>query len=114
MGDGYKYQVVKATRRQFTPELDGEKMPFSGEGFLRVTDEGKAKELEAKYDHDLTVTKMRYPHVSDRGHRYFFGSMPEMPWKRGQNASKNIRENVSEPQGSGELHKEEQTEHRKP
>jgi len=40
---------------------------------IRTSDQGKA---------DVTVTRVRYPDEVDKGHTYFFGQMPPMPWHK--------------------------------
>lgn len=64
------------------PVIDGKVMPFDHRGFMRVKDSGEAAEIKARYMPDVTVTKRNIPHVADRGHKYFFGGWPEMPWKK--------------------------------
>jgi hypothetical protein len=81
----HRWEVIKATTRDLPSiNVDGKEMQFGREGAFRVSDPGVAAAIRQTYAQrgDVTVTRVRYPHQSDRGHRYFFGSMPEMPWKK--------------------------------
>jgi len=80
-----KYMVVKATTDpEFKGvELDGKEYKFGHEGWFRVPgDPGLANALRQRLGRKATVSRIRAPKAADRGHRYFFGSLPEMPWKR--------------------------------
>ena len=82
--DGFVHEVIQAVRRPVHVKVDGKYMPFGRDGAFRVKDPGVAAEISAKYggkNGDVTVTKVKYPHISDRGHKYFF-SVPELPWKK--------------------------------
>lgn len=57
-----------------------------------LKDEKEARELQQEHRNDLVVTRVRYPHRSDRGHVYFFGQMPAMPWHRYDENGRRIRE----------------------
>jgi hypothetical protein len=46
-----------------------------------INDEALAREVQQQYP-TVAVSRVRYPGAADKGHRYFFGSWPEMPWKR--------------------------------
>lgn len=82
------------------------------QGRMLVNDPALAHEIRMEHPHDMTVTRMRYPDEADRGHRYHFGSWPEMPWKKkareeqlpeGQESQAEAPEEVQEkPQGEGE------------
>ncbi len=71
-------------------------MPFGRDGAFRVRDSGIAEEIKTKYGGDVVVSKIRYPDVHDRGHRYFFGMIPEMPWKRKKGDGEHGTEEVEE------------------
>jgi len=76
------YEVIAA--QPSTPkalELDGNEYKFRDSGMMRMKDRGLAMAMREKYGRGITVTKVRYPHEADRGHRFTF-SVPEMPWKR--------------------------------
>lgn len=47
-----------------------------------VKDEKLAREIQQEHRHDLTVSRMFTNHPSDRGHTYFFGSIPALPWHK--------------------------------
>lgn len=82
----YKWIVHKAIRdRDFNAVYAADKkMPFNKYGRFSIKDGGVADEIRQEYGRDVTVTRVRNPHRSDRGHVYFFGQWPEMPWKRGE------------------------------
>ena len=81
----HKWEVIRATRRPLeSVDVDGKQMKFGKDGAFRVNDEGVAAAIREEYARkgDVTVTRIRYPGAADRGHRYFFGQLPEMPWKK--------------------------------
>jgi len=57
-------------------------LKFSPKGRMFIKDEGIAREIQKKHPHELVVARVRDSKPADKGHNYFFGSMPEMPWKR--------------------------------
>ena len=71
-------------------EAGGKVIEFNDSGFARVKDDGLAQEIRDRYGKRVTVTKMRYEGAADHGHRYFFGSMPEMPWKRRRDENQSV------------------------
>lgn len=81
-----KYMVTKATPRKDVVGLDiaGKQMLFGEKtNSFEVSDAGVAKEIEAAHGgkrSDVVVTPHHVP--AERGHKYFFGQMPEMPWKK--------------------------------
>ena len=82
----HKWEVIKATTRELDAlDVDGKQMRFGKDGAFRVTDPGVAAAIRQTYGRrgDVTVTRIRYPHVSDRGHTYLF-SVPALPWKEGK------------------------------
>jgi hypothetical protein len=104
---GQAYEVIRATKE--TPavlEVDGKTMRFPRVrgSMMRVKDRGLAMAIRDQYGSGrrpkVTVTKVNYPDVHDRGHRYFF-SMPEMPWKRSKD---NGKAETEEEEKSNELH----------
>lgn len=52
------------------------------QGRMMIKDEALAREIQKEHPTDLAVTRMRVPKPSDAGHRYHFGQLPEMPWKK--------------------------------
>lgn len=71
------------------PEIKGVEtgkgfMKFNDEGRFMVSDEAIASEIRSGElgKAEICVTRVRYPDPADRGHRYFFGGWPEMPWKK--------------------------------
>jgi len=59
---------------------------FDKYGRFSLKNETVAREIQTRFPKECTVTRMRYPHISDRGHKYHF-SVPELPWKRGKDAT---------------------------
>ena len=57
-------------------------LEMSDKGRMIIKDEALAREIQKEHPTDLAVTRMRMPKPADVGHRYFFGSLPAMPWKR--------------------------------
>jgi hypothetical protein len=86
------YEAVKATTRDFTPEIDGKKYPFTRNGQFYVRDKGIADELQAKYGYEnLIVDPTTIPHPSDRGHKYRFVSIA-LPWAKYDELGRRIKE----------------------
>ncbi len=86
----HKWIVQNATQnRDFEGVKAGDKdMLFDKEGRFLISDEVVAGEIRKEHPRDVTVTRMRYPDVADRGHTYFF-AVPEMPWKKDKDDNKN-------------------------
>ena len=73
------------------------------QGRMMIKDEALAREIQREHPTDLAVTRMRVPKPSDAGHRYHFGQLPEMPWKRNKEVTNGdtIRDNDSDDSGNG-------------
>ncbi len=86
----HKWIVHNATQnRNFKGVKAGDKdMLFNHEGRFLISDPVVANEIRNEHPRDVTVTRMRYPDVADRGHNYFF-AVPEMPWKKDKDDDKN-------------------------
>lgn len=79
----HRWVVMNATQRKMEGvEVGGKELKFGTEGRLTVGDPGVASEIRQRYGKDVTVTRYRANSAADVGHRYHFGQMPEMPWKR--------------------------------
>lgn len=81
----HRWIVHKATTRDIEGvETSKGFLKFNREGRCLLKDETLANEIRTsdigKYD--VAVTRVRYPSPADRGHKYFFGGWPEMPWKK--------------------------------
>jgi len=75
----HKFYVRNSTKRKFDKiTANGKEMKFSDKGRMLIKDEKLAREIQAEYPFELAVTRMR----QEDGRQTFFGSMPEMPWKR--------------------------------
>ena len=69
-----------ATRKDYdTLTVDGRDLKFNREGRMLIKDEGLARNIQQEYPDELAVTRLR---SEERGHSYFFGSMPAMPWHK--------------------------------
>jgi hypothetical protein len=97
----HRYMVIKATK---DPNFTGVQ---TSKGFLkfdrnkqsfRVKDPALANEIRQTVGVDATVTRLRYPSQADRGHTYFFGQMPAMPWHKYDENGKRIIEKPKEEQ----------------
>jgi len=80
-----RWEVMPFTRgaaESLAPELDGKQYSWKRWGAFHMKDGGAAQALEQKYEGQLLAVPISSPDVHDRGHRYFFGGWPEMPWKR--------------------------------
>ncbi len=82
----HKWLVQNATQnRDFKGVKSGDQdMLFNHEGRFLINDPVVANEIRKEHPRDVTVTRMRYPDVSDRGHTYHF-SCPAMPWHEDNN-----------------------------
>jgi hypothetical protein len=95
----HKWTVIKATKRPVEVNIGGKPMRFGRDGAFRVSDPGVAAEIRKEYGDkgDVTVTRMRSPQpISDRGHRYFFGMMPPLPWHHYDENGRRIKDDGEE------------------
>src|SRR4030067_3613547 len=102
----HKWQDIRPTRRDLPGlDVDGKQMKFGKDGAFRVNDEGVAAAIREEYARkgDVTVTRIRYPGAADRGHRYFFGQLPEMPWKENGNGEAKTEEEEGLPPNAGRI-----------
>ena len=76
-----KFIIHRATKREMDHVPNMPDLKFNREGRLLLNDEGLAREIQ-KETRDVSVTRVDYPAQHERGHKYFFGQWPEMPWKR--------------------------------
>lgn len=74
---------------------DGRFAKYNREKRFMLNDEKMARDVQKEHRNDLVVTRVNDPDIADRGHNYFFGQIPEMPWKR-------IAREKEEREGSGE------------
>ncbi|MCK5430397.1 MAG: hypothetical protein KAI94_13040 [Anaerolineales bacterium] len=86
----HKWIVHNATQnRNFKGVKAGDKdMLFNREGRFLISDPVVANEIRNEHPRDVTVTRMRYPDVSDRGHNYFH-VCPAMPWHEDEDDNNN-------------------------
>jgi len=77
----HKFIVQDATRRKLKHVPGSPQLKFNKEGRCLIKDKGLAREIQNE-TRDVAVTRVNYPSRSDRGHVYFFGQMPAMPWHR--------------------------------
>lgn len=64
-------------------------------GRLIVTDAALAAEMRNEYRATHAVSRLFRNAPADRGHHYFFGQIPEMPWKRQHREAEAQEEAVS-------------------
>lgn len=72
------------------------------QGRMTVKDESLAREIQKEYPRDLTVTRMNSNDPADIGHRFHFGSWPEMPWKRRHRDAEAQEEQKLQPEEAAE------------
>jgi hypothetical protein len=93
------WEVVKASQRKFDTVLArGKQMKFGKNGGMFVYDKGLAKEIDEKFGtkrgatHDVVVSEVNNERdaIHDPGHKYFFGSMPALPWHKYDKDGKRI------------------------
>jgi len=86
-----RYTIVKATQREDKGIInDGRELLWSKKsGSFDTFDPALAKDIEQKFGpkgevvpNEVVVVNNDGSHGYDPGHNYFFGSMPEMPWKK--------------------------------
>lgn len=80
----HEYLIINAEKKQDSVSVDGKQHKFNEDGYFKIPDDpGLANAIRQQVGRSATVTRVRKPDaVADRGHRYHFGQMPEMPWKR--------------------------------
>lgn len=85
------YQVIPATTRPVSVDMDGKKITLDTKsGMAVVKDPGLARAIEQSYGKDgdkdkgavVVVPRQTLGTCDATGHRTFWGNMPEMPWKR--------------------------------
>jgi hypothetical protein len=107
---GQAYEIIKADNNLTALEVDGKKLRFPrvNNSMMRIKDRGLAMSIRDKYGGGrspaVTVTKVAYPDIRDRGHKYFF-QVPEMPWKRsnGNGKAENEEKETAEREGNDEF-----------
>ena len=89
------YEVIKAWEGDTKVEVAGQSMPFGNKDAFRVSDRGKAQEIQRKYKGQVTVTEIPDSTKTEAGHNYFF-SMPEAPWKKKEREEREREEREKE------------------
>ena len=116
---GQAYEIIKADNNLSELNVDGKQMRFPRvhQSMMRVKDRGLAMAIREKYGSGrapgVTVTKVAYPDIRDRGHRYFFGQLTKpLPWHRydengkrinGNGKAENEEKETAEREGNDEL-----------
>lgn len=82
--------AIKSTKKTLLPiNIDGREINISDKhNHAFIKDDGLAKELSARYGagkegelgKDVVVSPVNL--VTETHHNYFFGQLPEMPWKK--------------------------------
>ncbi len=103
-----RYEILPYTQGMATEtlELGEKKYPWGAQGAIHVKDGGEAQALQEKYDGRVITMKVQSPDIHDRGHRYFFGGWPEMPWKRKVKDGETETEEEKPREGSDEVAQE--------
>lgn len=78
----HKFIVTNARKGAKSVSLGSEVFKFGKNGAFLMQDEKKARELQDEHHGEIAVTRVRRPGPADKGHKYFFGSMPAMPWHK--------------------------------
>ena len=95
---GHKFIVSRA--QKWTPrtlKLGEESFDFGRAESFYLKDEMRARALQTEYDRDIAVTRVRWPSVHDRGHRFHFGQMPALPWANYDELGRRIVESTITP-----------------
>lgn len=84
LGQGKKKWVVQPSTTNIKKSIMTGKGELTADdkGRFLVNDESLAREIQKDHRKDLTVSRIFMDDPADRGHTYFFGQLPEMPWKR--------------------------------
>lgn len=93
-----KYVVIKADPKLKSVPSSKGNLEFGKDNAFVVSDPVFANEIRQTVGVDATVSRVNADVPADRGHVYFFGGWPEMPWKRGKDGSKDSEA----PEGSQE------------
>jgi len=80
----HKYIVQKAWQGDLDKPILTSKgaLKPTKKGRMFVKDEALANEIRTQYPKEYVVSRVSSPHPSDRGHKFFWGSWPQMPWKK--------------------------------
>lgn len=80
----HEYVVINADEKPKTGiEVEGKTFNFNKDGYFKIPgDPGLAQTIRQQVGKSATVTRVRKPDAADSGHKYHFGQLPEMPWKR--------------------------------
>lgn len=80
----HEYVVINAEQNGAQGVTIGNKeYQFNDQGYFKIGDDpALAQDIRQTVGRSATVTRVRTPDAADRGHKYHFGQMPEMPWKR--------------------------------
>ena len=87
----HRFIVQSAVKRKLDHVPDHPELKLNSQGRCVVKDEGLAREIQNE-TRDVAVTRMRHPHRSDRGHVYFFGQAPPLPWAKYDELGRRIYE----------------------
>jgi hypothetical protein len=69
-------------------------------GRCLVSDAGLAAEIRKDHPYDLAVSRVFTEDAADRGHKYFYGCLPALPWQVYDQYGRRIRE--AEPSEGGD------------
>lgn len=86
----HKFIVTPALKGMKDVSLGDETYKFGKSGAFLIKDEKRARELQNENHGRIAVTRVRRPGPADKGHKYFFGQMPAMPWHQYDENGKRI------------------------
>lgn len=88
----HEYIVINAEQKPTEGiAIEGQNFKFNKEGYFKIKgDPALAQDIRQAAGKSATVTRVRVPDAADSGHKYLFGSWPEMPWKRKKQDEKEI------------------------
>ncbi len=88
----HEYVVINAEEKPKAGlKVEGKQYTFNDQGYFKIPgDPALAQDIRQQVGKSATVTRVRKPDAADSGHKYHFGQMPEMPWKRKNTDEKEI------------------------
>lgn len=83
LGQGKKKWVIQPANKRIAKTVKTGKgeLKLDDHGRCLINDEVLAREIQKDHRKDMTVSRIFDDAPADRGHKYFFGGWPEMPWK---------------------------------
>ena len=94
----HEYVVINADEKPKTSiKVEGKEFNFNKDGYFKIPgDPGLAQTIRQQVGKSATVKRVRADSAADRGHKYHFGQLPEMPWKRKKTDEKESQDHSEE------------------